>query len=201
MGLAGHLVAKLRRHILDQSLGPDDLLFPMPDLTHPRRRSRPAQLPDPATLGLTEPTANGRRYPHGTPTAYGAGRCRCRYCRDAVAAYRARRRATGKDHPRPTRLVDTDGHISNDWFRANIWNKALTKSKLPIRATPHALRHAHVISPAKTMRGTSIPTAIRHVPHKYPVLVSHVPASLWRPGREPAYQTPRARRVCLPEPL
>ena len=141
--LATHLVTNLKHHIAAHAIDADDLLFPMPDLHQPRRYTRPATLPDPATLGLTDPNHAGRRYPHGTPTAYGAGRCRCQHCRDAVAAYRAHRRATGKDHPRSPRLVHTDGHISNDWFRANVWNKALTKAKLPLHVTPHGLRHAH----------------------------------------------------------
>jgi integrase len=60
-----------------------------------------------------------------------------------VAAYRARRRASGKDSPRTPRAVDTDGHISNDWFRINIWAKALAKADLGFHVTPHDLRHAH----------------------------------------------------------
>jgi len=69
---------------------------------------------------------------HGTPTAYGAGKCRCRHCKDAVAAYRATRRAAGKDQPRKARAVDTDGHIGRDWFRRNVWTKAVwaTHSRL-----------------------------------------------------------------------
>jgi integrase len=141
--LADHLVANLKHHITANGVDADDLLFSMPDLHQPRRYTRPATLPDPATLGLTDPNPAGRCYSHGTPTGYGAGRCRCQHCRNAVAAYRAHRRATGRDHPRPPRLVDTDGHISNDWFRANIWNKALAKAGLPVRVTPHGLRHAH----------------------------------------------------------
>lgn len=141
--LADHVVAKLTAHIREHDLGPDDLLFFMPDLGRPRRRVRPAVLPDPDTLGLTEPNEHGRRYRHGTPTAYGAGRCRCQYCRDSVAAYRAARRSGGKDDPRPPRTVESDGHIANDWFRANILLKAIRKAGLPEPVTPHGLRHAH----------------------------------------------------------
>ena len=54
---------------------------------------------------MTEPDEKGRRYRHGTLTAYNAGKCRCEHCRGAYASYRARRRAQGKDeagihHPR-----------------------------------------------------------------------------------------------------
>jgi integrase len=141
--LADHLVAKLRVFIAERGLGPDDLLFAMPEPAGPVRRRRPEELPDPATLGLTDPNDKGRQYPHGTLTAYQAGRCRCPYCKDAVAAYRAARRAEGKDAPRAPRTVATDGHISNDWFRRTIWAKALAKAGIAFRVTPHGLRHAH----------------------------------------------------------
>ena len=140
--LADHLIAKLCAHVERHGLGPDDLLFSMPEPTGPARR-RPEALPDPATLGLTEPNEKGRQYAHGTLTAYQAGRCRCQRCRDAVAAYRAARRAQGKDAPRQLRTVATDGHISNDWFRTAVWAKALAKADLGFHITPHGLRHAH----------------------------------------------------------
>jgi len=98
---------RLAPHVVDSSarveargLGPDDLLFAMPD-----------------TLGRTEPNEKGRRYRHGTTTGHTLGRCRCEYCRAAMTTYRAARRADGKDRTRPARAlrtVDTDGHISND---------------------------------------------------------------------------------------
>jgi integrase len=141
--LADHLIAKLRAYVADHHLGPDDLLFTMPEPTGPARRRRPEVPSDPATLGLTEPNDKGRQYSHGTLSAYQAGRCRCRYCRDAVAAYRADRRARGKDTPRKPRTVITDGHISNDWFRSTVWAKALTRADLGFHVTPHGLRHAH----------------------------------------------------------
>jgi hypothetical protein len=33
---------------------------------------------------------------------------------------RAELRATGKNEPCDPRIVDTDGHIPSDWFRANV---------------------------------------------------------------------------------
>src|SRR3954447_2099158 len=124
--IAPHLADKLRRHITRGRLGPDDLLFPLPGATAARGR-RPAELPGPSLLGLTEPNDKGRSYHHGTLTAYQAGKCRCQVCRDALADYRARRRAMGMDTPRLPRLVQTDAarHISNDWFRHHVWNPAL----------------------------------------------------------------------------
>jgi integrase len=141
--LAPHIVEKIQRHIYDRGLQPDDLLFALPTPTGPTSRGRPASLPDPETLGLTEPNAKGRQYRHGTLTAYQAAPCRCQHCRDAVAAYRAVRRAYGKDTPRSLRTVTSDGHIPNGWFRTHVWNPALEAAKLPFRVTPHGLRHAH----------------------------------------------------------
>jgi integrase len=141
--LADHLVTKLSAYVSSTGLGPDDLLFPQPQPQGATRRRRPAELPDPLTLGFTEPNSAGRRYRHGTLTAYQAARCRCQQCKDAVATYRAERRAKGKDFPRPSRTIAGDGHLSNDWFRTNIWNSALAAAGLGFRVTPHSLRHAH----------------------------------------------------------
>lgn len=141
--LAPPMVEKLSAHISTKGLGPEDLIFWMPTDTGSRRRRRPDVLPDPETLGLTEPNDRGRRHPHGTTTGYTTGKCRCEHCRDAMAAYRAARRAAGKDEPRRPKSVTTDGHIGNDWFRANIWSKALEAVDLGFHVTPHGLRHAH----------------------------------------------------------
>jgi integrase len=141
--LADHLVKKIAYFIEVNNLGPDDLLFEFEQPAQPRRMIRPEELPDPVTLGYTEPNEKGRTYRHGTATAYSAAKCRCQHCRNAMSAYRAARRAEGKDSPRPLRLVDTDGHIGGDWFRRNIWNKAVEASVIGLHVTPHGLRHAH----------------------------------------------------------
>jgi len=141
--IAEQLVAKLRVHIERERLGSDDLLFSQPQRAASVRRIRPSEPVDASTLGLTEPNSLGRRYPHGTTTAYGAGRCRCRHCKDAIATYRASRRAAGRDAPQAPRAVLTDGHVSGDWFRTEVWAKALAKADLGVHITPHGLRHAH----------------------------------------------------------
>jgi hypothetical protein len=82
--LAPQLATKLSNHIAGHHLADDDLLFAVS--AGPRRYRIPEVLPDPATLGWTEPKDKGRRYRHGTPTAYAMARCRCRHCKDAVAA-------------------------------------------------------------------------------------------------------------------
>jgi hypothetical protein len=60
-----------------------------------------------------------------------------------MSAYRAERRANGKDAPRPLRLTDTDGHIPRNWFRNSVWVKAVENSGIGAHVTPHGLRHAH----------------------------------------------------------
>ena len=51
--LPRQVAERVARHIHEQALGPDDLIFLMPVQEGPRRRHRPTQLPDPETLGLT----------------------------------------------------------------------------------------------------------------------------------------------------
>ncbi len=140
--LSPDLVNKIKVHVEERALGPNSLLFELTSASTPQRRT-PEILPDPATLGLTEPSEAGKQYRHGTTTAYALGRCRCRYCKDAMADYRARRRAAGKDSPRTARAVDTDGHIGRDWFRRNVWIPAVQAAELDFHLTPHGLRHAH----------------------------------------------------------
>ncbi len=81
------VIDKIRAYIQLRGLGPDDLLFPVPEQDTPA-----APLPaDPAgdddMLGLTEPNAKGRQYRHGTITAYSMAPCRCQHCRNAYTAH------------------------------------------------------------------------------------------------------------------
>ncbi|MGO9279693.1 MAG: tyrosine-type recombinase/integrase, partial [Streptosporangiaceae bacterium] len=139
--LSQQLTSKLSAHISDADLGGDNLLFAMPPSGSPAARLR--AIPDPATLGFTKTNAAGRQYRHATMSGYNAGRCRCRHCKDAAAIYRAARRTAGKDEPRRPRTVDTDGHISRDWFRQNIWRPALKRAGMTFHVRAHDLRHAH----------------------------------------------------------
>ncbi len=133
------IAAKLHEHVVALALEQDDLLFTMP------KSSRPALklLAHPVMLGWTEPNASGGSYRHGTLSAYSAGGCRCRHCKDAYAHYRSRRRAAGKDQPRKPRTIDTDGHILRRWFREQVWLPALQTANITIPVRPHDLRHAH----------------------------------------------------------
>jgi integrase len=137
--LSPQVIQKIVLRVTEQGLGPDDLLFPMPEL--PPRPLR--VLANPATLGLTAPNAAGRRYQHGTLSGYSAGKCRCEHCRGAYAVYRAQRRAAGNDQPRGRRTVTTDGHIPRWWFRTHVWLPAVEAADLPISVKVHGLRHAH----------------------------------------------------------
>ncbi len=138
--LGAQLVAKINAHIAAGGLGPDSLLFTAP--TSPAA-PRLVAVPDPDTLGRTEPNAAGRRYRHGTLTGYSLGRCRCQHCRDAYAVYRANRRAEGKDDPRLGRALDTDGHIPRAWFRTSVWKPALDAAGIDRTIRMRDLRHAH----------------------------------------------------------
>lgn len=140
--LSAQIINKLRQHIEALGLGPDDLIFAIRDL--PQKKPELTVLPDPAELGMTEPNDKGRQYQHGTPSGYNAGKCRCRHCKAAMAAYRAKRRAAGRDEPRqPPRTLNTDGHIPGDWFRTHIWNPSLEAAKLGVHVRFQDLRHAH----------------------------------------------------------
>jgi integrase len=139
--LSKQLASKVEARIKDSSLGPDDLIFAMPPQGSPSARLR--AVPDLATLGFTTPNAAGSQYRHGTMSGYNAGKCRCGFCKDAAAIYRAQRRSAGKDSPRRPRAVNTDGHIPRDWFRLKIWKPALKQTGITFNVRAHDLRHAH----------------------------------------------------------
>ncbi|ACU77731.1 integrase family protein [Catenulispora acidiphila DSM 44928] len=128
-----------------RGLGSEDLFFEYVPPTEPKKRRRPDELPDPITLGWTEPhPKSGRQYRHGTISAYSGMKCRCQFCRDAMSAYRAERRAIGKDAPRNApRHRDTDGHIDGDWFRKQIFYPAVEAAGISFKVTPKSLRDAH----------------------------------------------------------
>lgn len=137
--LSEQITSQLLTHIKTLDLRPGDLVFAIRSTTQPRARP---QRPDPETLGLSEPAPNGHRHWHGTTTCYQNG-CRCQHCKNAYADYRAERRRQGKSQPRVPRKLDTDGHISNGWFRNEIWLRALDEADLGFHVRLHDLRHAH----------------------------------------------------------
>jgi hypothetical protein len=96
-------------------------------------------------------------------SGYNAGRCRCQHCKDAAAIYRAQRRSAGKDAPRRPRTVDTDGHISRDWFRQNIWRPALKRAGLMFPVRAHDLRQLNA-SHCTWVAGAAVQAAHRRHP-------------------------------------
>ncbi|GAC1608958.1 MAG: hypothetical protein NVS3B26_08080 [Mycobacteriales bacterium] len=137
--LSAPVAARIAALIEERQLGAEDLLFTQPDPVAPTRL-----VPVPSEgLGRTEPNANGRTYPHATLSAYTAGGCRCEVCRTVFAAYRARRRAAGRDPGGPPRSVDSDGHLSRDWFTCAIWKPACRSAEMTGTVRMHDLRHAH----------------------------------------------------------
>jgi integrase len=138
--LDGPVLEELREHIAVHNIGNGDLIFEFRQFVAPTHQ--PVRLVEATRLGKTEPNANGFSYPHGSLSAYTAGKCRCEHCRLSFAAYRARRRETGIDNPRGHRTRDSDGHVPRDWFRTKVWLPAMQASGIePVRM--HDLRHAH----------------------------------------------------------
>lgn len=142
------LRAELEYFIENNEIGPDDLIFPfwlvLPEGPLPEPK-KPAILLTPdliETLGLTEPTADGKRYRHGTSTGYTTGRCRCDYCKQAIRDLAAKRAAKRlPKHSNGTRTNMT-GHLSRDaWYR--LWYQACTDAGISYHVSPHSLRHSH----------------------------------------------------------
>ena len=90
---------------------------------------------------MTEPDANGRRYRHGTLTAYNAARCRCEHCRGAYASYRAARRAAGKDSPALRGPGTPTGTSRPTGFAVRCGTRRAKRPGSGLRV--HDLRHAH----------------------------------------------------------
>jgi integrase len=138
--LSSQIADKISAFVEEHGIGDDELLFSMPLLPKQPTLSPSAE---PAALGLTKPNDAGRRYLHGTLSAYSAGKCRCEHCRGAYARYRAQRRAAGQDQPRTPRTVTSDGHIPRWWFRTHVWRPAVDSGGLPASVTVRRLRAAH----------------------------------------------------------
>jgi integrase len=136
--LSTQIVAKIQAHAAANALSANDLIFTYrPPEESKTRRPAIESAPSPA---MTDPNDKGRRYRHGTLTAYNAAKCRCGYCRNAYADYRASRRAKGKDSPRRPRVRGTDGHIPADWFHHQVWLPARKAAGLD-NVRVHDLRH------------------------------------------------------------
>lgn len=149
VGLDPLTSTKLLDFIDEHAIGPDDLLFPLSRLQHeldPLPQPDAPLAPVPEDLGRTAPDKLGRTYSHGTMSGYGPGRCRCPWCRRAIAEYRAKRRAEGLDlkERRPNRKGrNVTDHCPRDYFRRKAWAPAVASAGIIGRATFHDLRHTH----------------------------------------------------------
>lgn len=130
--------------IAANNLGPDDYLFPR-SLVLPivrRRRRAYVELTDElvATLGTVTAT-NGQEYQHGTWNAYITAKCRCDYCSQGFANYRAERDAKRSN---PRAVVRGKG---GDFLDKSTWRKvfiaACVAAELPFMPTAYQLRHTH----------------------------------------------------------
>jgi integrase len=137
--LSAPVAARIGALVDERQLPPEGLLFTQPAPAGPPRL---VPLPNDG-LGRTAPNAQGRSYPHATLSAYTAGGCRCAVCRAVFAGYRARRRAAGQDAGGPARTVDSDGHLSRDWFTKRVWKPACAGAGIEGTVRMHDLRHAH----------------------------------------------------------
>jgi integrase len=137
--LSAQIAAKLTVHIKRENLGPGMLLFA-------RRAAAPVPLrviSEQEAPQFTEPNVAGRRYRHGTLSAYNAGNCRCTRCRRAFADYRALRRAAGSAASLQPRSAAKDEHIGRNWFRRSIWQPACEAAGMAVMPRFHDLRHSH----------------------------------------------------------
>lgn len=94
-----------------------------------RRARRIAREQDP---GQPAECPHGGRHQHGTRTAYIVDRCRCRACRDAVAAAE-RQRTRNRLYGRPTRLVDAQparDHLARLAANGMGWKRVATAAGL-----------------------------------------------------------------------
>jgi integrase len=137
--LSAPVAQRVSAWVNERALAADDLLF-----TQPRSEPAPRLVPVPSEdLGRTAPNAKGITYLHATLSAYTAGGCRCEVCRAVFAAYRARRRTSGADGGTRPRVVDSDGHLSRDWFTKQVWKPACVAAGIEGAVRMHDLRHAH----------------------------------------------------------
>lgn len=140
------LLAKLEWYVEENNIKPNDLLFPV-HLVIPPRPSRVVEEVELTeeiinSLGLCEPNKEGKRYRHGTSSAYSRGGCRCKYCRQALRNLdrkRAARKPTRHSNGTRTNLT---GHTPRDaWYE--VWYQACEDAKIPYHVSPHSMRHSH----------------------------------------------------------
>jgi integrase len=158
---------RLLDHIETHTLSGDDLVFPLYLFEEELVAVQDPATPMPADLGRTEPDARHRTYKHGTSTGYGPGKCRCQWCRRAMAEYRAGRRARGLDKKplkASKRGMNTSGHLPRDTWRNMFWKPAVGASGIGRTARFHDLRHTHATWLAR--RGVDVIELQERMGHK-----------------------------------
>lgn len=154
-------------HIELHGLSGDDLLFPLYLFDAELVTAPEPLVPMPADLGRTEANDYGRTYRHGTASGYSVGRCRCLWCRRAMAEYRAARRAHGQDlKPRKPNKKgrNLSGHLPRDTWRNKFWVPAVKASGIGRRVRFHDLRHTHATWLAR--RGVDVIELQERMGHK-----------------------------------
>ncbi|WP_233617610.1 tyrosine-type recombinase/integrase [Actinomadura sp. WAC 06369] len=136
--LSPQIVAKLKAHAEANKPDPGrPLLQPPPQAAQARTR-RPRV---PHLRSLQRPHLHPR-HDHGLQP----WQVQVRPLPSRYAAYRAKRRAQGKDNPRNPRnprVDDDDPHIPASWFRNHCWHPAREAADLGWSPRIHDLRHAH----------------------------------------------------------
>lgn len=150
MSIPQELADALLAYFNENRFRPTDLVFPArlvsPGYGKQRIKAATTELTPEfiETLGVTEPNEKGRVYKHGTTTAYTTGKCKCQWCRQAMAEYQAARRAKrakgeGKQIGAPR--TNITGHLPADvWQR--IWESALLDANLDPTIGVHSIRHS-----------------------------------------------------------
>ena len=103
------------------------------------------------TPGFTKPNDAGRRYRHGTLSAYNAGQCRCAHCRRRLRRLPCRApRGPGRTTPQPRRAAET-GTSTSAATGSGAWSGAR-----PAKPPGWRICRGFMISGTRTRHGCSL---------------------------------------------
>lgn len=125
--IAPHLATELQKHVEENSLQKNDLLFSKELITSGK-----------PVVELVRHKQSGVQ--HGTVYAYTHGKCRCEDCRTALRDYRRLQRQMKDKSER--KLYNISGHLPRDTWR-RMWQKAIEASGVDWSPRTHDLRHAN----------------------------------------------------------
>lgn len=125
--IAPHLATELQKHVEQNSLQKNDLLF-----------SKELIMSGKPVIKVVRNKQSGVQ--HGTVYAYTHGKCRCDECRTALRDYRRLQRQMKDKSER--KLYNTSGHLPRDTWR-RLWQKAIEASGVDWSPRTHDLRHAN----------------------------------------------------------